>query len=156
MINTDYLHNPGRYGYIRSSEDKNAMLDADSAYYNVDNNRWFEHIGCEYSRGMDVDKEHKEIDHLIMDFVNSSPHLTHKETGYTLDYNSAGDRVVSGHFHLVEYNNCKCREFLFFVRDLSMDEAEEYITAVIDWHYSDRFELNRLAFFPCRGAWTDM
>lgn len=156
MNNTDYLNNPGRYGYIRSSEDKNAMLDPDSAYFDAENNRWFEHIGCEFQCFMDIAERRRNDEKTIRAFAESNHALVHKEVCYAFDYNSTGDKVESGEFFFTEYENGKYRDFVLYVDDLSLEQAQEYIHAAIDWHYSDRFAIGRLAFFPCSGPWAEM
>jgi hypothetical protein len=156
MIDTNYLHNPGRYGHIHSSEDKRAMLYGDSAYFDTENHRWFEYIGCEYECYLDAVDQRKADDNDIMSLAKNIPELSHKEVYYTLDYNSSGDKVDLGQFIFTEYGNSKVREFILFVRDISMEEAQEYINAAIDWHYTNRFEIGRLSFFPCSGPWAQI
>ena len=155
MIDTSYLHNPGCYGYIRSSEDKRAMLYDDFTIYDEEDDLWFEHICREYERYQDSVEQRRNDENTITTFARDNPKLSHKEVFYTLDYNSTGDRVECGRFMLTEYKDGKIREFLLWVRDISMEEVQKYMDAAIVWHYTDRFEIGQLAFFPCRGPWKE-
>ena len=154
MMNSEHLHHPGCYGYIRSSKDKRAMLYNDFTIYDEEDDLWFEHIIREYEHYSNSAAQRRMDENTITTFAKENPELSHKEVFYTLDYNSAGNRVDSGRFILTEYKDTRIREFCFWVSDISMEESQKYIDAAVCWHYTNRFEIGHLVFFPCSGPWV--
>ncbi len=157
MEDKEEIGNPygaGRYGYIRSSEDCDALISGRNARFELSCNRWIEHIWCGYASWRDG-KADQEWDDLFRDeFRQKHPLINYKEVFYELEYGDTRDQVPYAWFLLEECEGNKNRWFNFGVNNVSMQDFEEYIAALERWHMTGELNIGpynvSLSFSPWR------
>ena len=158
MDNKKEIGNPygaGRYGYIRSSEDCEAMILGRKACFELSCNRWIEHIWRGYACWRDG-KAELEWDGLYRDeFLEEHPLISYMEAFYELEYGNTRDEVATAWFCLKDRKGKKHRAFHFEISNVSMQEFDEYIAALKKWHMTGELNIGAYTGVPEFGPWQD-
>lgn len=143
----------GRYGFIRSSKDWQALIRGKEAEFRPESNRWFEHIYCCYSCWRDGQAD-LEFDGEARDKFDEEHSLAnYMEAFYELEYGDTRNQVAEVSFHLSEHEGPKYREFHFDLKDISKDQLEECFVAIEKWQCTGKLELWHFSTYPCVGPW---
>lgn len=158
MDNKKEIGNPygaGRYGYIRSSEDCDALISGRDARFELSCNRWIEHIWCGYACWRDG-KANQEWDDLYRaEILENHPSITFMEAFYELEYGDTRDQVANAWFLLEDHKANRHRFFDFEINNVSMQEFEEYIGALENWHMTGELNAGPYTGVPMFGPWKD-
>lgn len=144
----------GRYRYIRSSEDKNAMMYRKQAEFDLLSGRWFEQFGCGYAHWRDGKASCEADDIDQEDFHYEHPNITCKESFYEIEYGNTRDEAAYAFFFMAECEGRKIRDFAFSCNDITMAEVNEYISALEDWHRTGEFNAGQYRGIPQYDPWT--
>lgn len=155
MIEFGNPYGAGRYGYIRSAEDSEAMMSGTEARFDSDHNRWFEYMGCGYACGRDGQALQEADDYDLYYFHKDHPKINCKESFHDLEYGNTRNEVAYAYFLLMEYVGNKHRTFSFHLENITMQEAKEYIAAVESWHCTGELNIGPFSSCPCYGHWED-
>ena len=145
----------GRYGYIRSSEDREALLSDENVEYDASSKRWFEHIWCGYACGRDG-IAFQEWDELELDaFYKERPHVNYREGYYDFQYGFTRKRISEVFFILKEKKGSKDRTFSFQLKRISMKKFEEYLAAIEEWNRTGELNIGPYKGVPNYDRWYD-
>ncbi len=158
MENMTEYGNPygaGRYRYMRSSEEHDAMMWEDRMKYDHTYNRWIETFGCGYDCGRDgvASMEADEFD--LMDFHCEHPLMNCRESFYELTYGDTKESLTYAFFFVQEYVGRQTRDFCFSFSELSMQEANEYIAALEEWHRTGELNVGPYRGEPQYDPWEN-
>ena len=143
----------GRYGFIRSSEDCEALIRGKNAEFRPESNRWFEHIYCGYACWRDGQAELEYDDIEREEFHKEHPQIHYKEAFYDFQYGDTWDSVATASFWLEEREGPMYREFHFNVKDITRKQLDECFTAIENWQCTGELILWHFSTFPCTGPW---
>ena len=143
----------GRYGYIRSSEDCDALISGRDARFELSCQRWIEHIWCGYACWRDGQADQEWEDLYRDKFSKEHPLITYKEAFYEFEYGDTRDRVDNAWFFLEEHKEHQKRFFEFEINNVSMCEFEEYIAAIERWHMTGELNIGPYEGIPTFGPW---
>ena len=143
----------GRYRFMRSSEDRSAMMWGNMTRYDQTSNRWVESFGCGYNCARDgvASAEADEFD--IMDFHREHPRIHCRESFFELEYGDTRELVAYAFFFVQEYAGRQTRYFSCSFSDISIQEANEYIAALEEWHHTGALNVGLYHGEPQYGPW---
>lgn len=148
-------HGAGRYGYIRSSEDREALISGESAQYDTDSKRWFEYIQCGYACGRDGIASQEWDDLYLDEFYKERPQADFREAYYDFRYGFTRRRISDVIFILKEKQGNRHRTFDFDLSKITMKEFEEYLTAIQEWHRTGELNIGVYKGVPHYDRWYE-
>ena len=146
-------HGAGRYGYIRSSEEREALISDESAQYDTDSKRWFEYIQCGYACGRDGIASREWDDLYLDEFYKSRPQVSYKEAYYDFQYGVTRNRISDVMIILKEKQGDRHRTFDFDLSKISMKEFEAYLAAIEEWHRTGELNIGPYKGVPNYDRW---
>ena len=153
----EYMSYPdvGRYKYMRSSEKPIGMLKGKKADYNQECNCWFESFGGGFCCWRDARALQEADDFDLMEFHHKRPYINCKESFFELEYGKTEDTVSRAFFFLQEYAGRKDRSFSFCLYDISLQEANEHIAALEEWHCTGELNVGPYSGIPEYEPWKE-
>ncbi len=137
MENDDMMFKAlGSYRIIRSSPDKEVMLDwgRNGAEYDETSQRWFESTGFGYCSERDC-SACLDADSMDMDIIRSEhPECAVRESFWDITYGEEHEFPAELLIVCEEFENGKCHDFSISVDDCSEEEIEELKEKVKRWH----------------------
>lgn len=143
----------GRYGYIRSSEDCDALITNEDAQYDTNSKRWFEHIHCGYACGRDGIASQEWDDLYLDEYYKERPEANFREAYYDFQYGFTRKTISEGMFILKERLGGRHRTFDFDVSRITMAEFEAYISAIEEWHRTGELNIGPYKGVPHYDRW---
>lgn len=153
---TEKPYGAGGFGFIRSSKKKKALPYKESAEWDKESQRWFEYVQGAFSCGADEDAEEDWYALDRQDYDCRHPHIAYKEAYYHFRYGKTKAEVAEAIFHLIEKNGNMDRTFRFNLDNVSMQELEEYITAIEGWHRTGKLNIGNFSGEPKFGPWKEI
>ena len=143
----------GRYRYIRSSQDSNALFLGKEAGFDPEYNLWIEYMGCGYACWRDGKAltEADEID--LYEFHRKHPRINCRESYIDYEYGNTRDEVAYAFVCLTEYRGTMDRCFSFSLTDIPLQEVEKYIDAMERWHRTGEFNVGPYNGSPAYDPW---
>ena len=134
MENNEVMKDIGSYRFIRSAQDKNAMIGWNELTYDNEYKRWFESTGYGFCDWDDASafQEADEIE--MIDFRSAHPECAVRESFWQIICGE--DDVVAERalFVLEEYESGEHHAYDYIVDDIPLEELERWKKAVYDWH----------------------
>lgn len=143
----------GRYGFIRSSENWEALIRGKEAEFRPEADRWYEHIYCGYASWRDGDADLEWVGMSRDQFKKEHPLIRYREAFYDFQYGKTRTQVAFASFWLKEYEGPKYRKFDFNLKDITMQQMEEYLTALESWSLSGELNVGPYSGIPAYKAW---
>ena len=144
----------GRFGFIRSSEDVNEMMLGDGAFYDKKNNLWYEHVMYELDGNEGEDTQWSVNGIPLDDFIEEAPEKNCRGTWYNFRYGEGTDGFKGGYIKFYTRKGLESREFCLEIEEITQENVEEYIDAIMHWHITGEFGKD-IAYDPRYNTWRE-
>ena len=143
----------GQYGYIRSSEDRQALTMDEMMSYDPTSKRWFE----DYGKGYNCERDGvliQEWDAMMLDSIyKSRPKVSFREAFYDIQYGFTRNQIANVTIILKEKQGDMHRTFDFEVKQITMKAFKEYVDALVEWHRTGELNIGPYKGEPDYGCW---
>ena len=145
----------GRYYFIRSSENKEAVMCWQEPEYSEEYKRWFESVGCGFASADDGDAL-IETDDLSMNmYAADFREDQYKESFCEMYYERSEVLFAEILVVLMEYDNKKSRSFSFEIKHADKKKIDEIEEAIYRWHGTGTLSFGDFVSDHCCGAWSE-
>ena len=145
----------GKYFYIRSSENEEAMLRWGSLEYDVESSRWFEFSGFGYCDFRDAKAMQEANDIEIEDFRIAHPDICVRETFCDMVFDDAVAKTAQILAVFVDYEKDRTRSCSLRIEHADAQKINRLMDKIRDWHITGELIMDDMVYSGDPVDWDE-